>query len=80
MKSDSVRRMLRTVVQGVLALAASAPLLVDASGVPQRTAGLGVFLAATAGITRVMALPVVDRLLPSWLRMAAEAPPPGGGR
>lgn len=67
---DSTRRTIRTVVQSALSLAAAAPLIVEASGVPETTAGVGAGLAVAAGITRVMALPAVDRLLPSWLRMA----------
>lgn len=67
---DSTRRTIRTVVQSALSLAAAAPLIVEASGAPETTAGVGAGLAVAAGITRVMALPAIDRLLPSWLRMA----------
>ncbi len=72
---DSTRRMIRTVVQDAVSLAAAAPLIVQASGIPETTAGIGAGLAVAAAVTRVMALPVVDRLLPGWLRMAA----PDGG-
>lgn len=74
MITDSTRRVLRTLVQGVLSLAAAAPLLVLSSGIPAQTAGVGIFLAVAAGITRVMAVPAVDGLLPSWLRTAPPAP------
>jgi hypothetical protein len=67
---DSTRRTIRTSFQTGLALAAGLPLIVAASGVPDRLPGLGVSLAVAAGVTRVMALPLVDRLLPSWLRAA----------
>lgn len=68
--TDATRRTVRTVVQTVLALAAGAPLIIDAAGIPQTATGVGVVLAVAAGITRVMALPVVDGLLPRWLRAA----------
>ncbi|MFD8546783.1 hypothetical protein [Streptomyces sp. NPDC059649] len=68
--TDATRRTIRTVLQTVLALAAGAPLIIDAAGIPQTAAGVGVVLAVAAGITRVMALPVIEGLLPSWLRTA----------
>jgi hypothetical protein len=71
--SDGTRRTIRTVVQNVLGLAVAAPLIVDASGIPQATPGLAVALAVAAGFTRIMALDAVDRLLPSWLRAAPPA-------
>ncbi|GAA4960557.1 hypothetical protein GCM10023205_24830 [Yinghuangia aomiensis] len=42
----------------------------SASGVPQAAPGVSLAL----GITRVMALPVVDRLLPTWPRAAGPDP------
>ncbi|GCD94085.1 hypothetical protein [Embleya hyalina] len=66
--SGANRRMIRTSVQWVISAAAAAPLIVDASGIPEATPGVAVGLAVAAGLTRVMALPAVDRLLPSWLR------------
>jgi hypothetical protein len=76
--SDGTRRTIRTTVQTALGLAVAAPLIVDASGIPAATPGVAVGLAVAAGITKVMALPAVDRLLPSWLRTVparAELPP-----
>ena len=64
-------------MQDAVSLAAALPLIVQASGVPETTAGVGVGLAVAAAVTRVMALPAVDRLLPGWLRMAARDS--GGG-
>ncbi|MBV7698745.1 hypothetical protein [Streptomyces sp. TRM70350] len=32
--------------------------------------GVGIMLAVAAGITRLMALPVVEGLMPRWLRAA----------
>lgn len=68
--TDANRRTIRTVVQTVLALAAGLPLIINAAGIPQTAAGVGVALAVAGGITRVMALPVVENLLPTWLRAA----------
>lgn len=67
---DSTRRTIRTSFQTGLAVAAGLPLIVAASGVPDALPGLGVILAVAAGVTRVMALPLIDGLLPSWLRAA----------
>jgi hypothetical protein len=61
--TDADRRTVRTLVQTGIALAAAAPLLVDATW-----PGAGIVLAVAAAITRVMSLDAVDRLLPSWLR------------
>ncbi|MEU2393963.1 hypothetical protein [Streptomyces sp. NPDC007369] len=68
--TDAQRRTARTIVQTVLALAAGLPLIIDAAGIPQTAAGVGIALAVAGAITRVMALPVVDSLLPAWLRAA----------
>ncbi|WP_328620820.1 hypothetical protein [Streptomyces sp. NBC_00354] len=70
--TDASRRTLRTVVQTVLALAAGLPLIIDAAGIPQAAAGVGLALAVAGGVTRVMALPVVEALLPAWLRAAPD--------
>lgn len=64
---DSTRRTLRTIFQGVIGLAAGMPLIVEASGLAA-TGGVALALTVSAAVTRVMALPVVDSLLPSWLR------------
>ena len=64
----AARRTIRTVVQTVLGLVAGLPLIIDAAGIPQTAAGVGVALAVAGGLTRVMALPVVENLLPAWLR------------
>lgn len=74
--TDGARRTVRTVFQTVVALAAGMPLIVAASGLADVVPGVAVVLAVAAAVTRVMALPVVDGLLPSWLRSA----PRDGGR
>ncbi|MEV5606823.1 hypothetical protein [Streptomyces sp. NPDC052225] len=61
--SEAARRTLRTALQTVVALL---PLLAD-GGAADIPALAGV-VAVAAAVTRVMALPEVDRLLPRWLR------------
>lgn len=65
---DSTRRTVRTVFQTVVSLAAGAPLLLEASGIPEATPGVAVVLAVSAGLTRLMALDLVNSLLPSFLQ------------
>lgn len=75
--SDASRRTARTAFQLLLGLAAGLPLLVHTAGLPDTLPGLSTVLAVAAAATRVMALPQVDRWLPSWLKMApAKAPLP----
>lgn len=56
-------RTIRTVFQLVIALAAGLPLLLEASGLSEATPGVATALAVGAAVTRIMALPVTDRLL-----------------
>ena len=77
--TDAGRRTARTVLQLLVGLAAGLPLLVHTAGLPETLPGLGVALGIAAGVTRVMALPYVDALLPGWLRAAAEPPPSSPG-
>lgn len=71
--SDSTRRTARTVFQTVVSIAAGMPLLVDAAGVSDTLPGVGVVLAVSAAVTRLMALPLVDNLLPSFLKKDERA-------
>ncbi|MFB4422587.1 hypothetical protein C5F59_015995 [Streptomyces sp. QL37] len=71
--SDATRRTARTVVQTALALAVLLPALVDASGLPAALPRVAGALAVAGALTRVMAVPGVQALLPAWLR----AEPPG---
>ncbi|MBK6015159.1 hypothetical protein [Streptomyces sp. MBT53] len=73
MLSAANRRTIRTVVQTALALTSGLPLIINAAGIPQTAAGVGVALAVAGGITRVMALPIVENLLPAWLRAAPNS-------
>ncbi|WP_330348182.1 hypothetical protein [Streptomyces sp. NBC_00582] len=65
---DTSKRTLRTVVQTSLGIAAVLPAVVDASGIPAALPWVAGALAVSAGVTRVMALPGVQALLPGWLR------------
>jgi hypothetical protein len=69
--SEAFRRTVRTVLQVLLGVAAGLPLLVHTAGLPATLPGLGVVLAVAAAVTRLMALPLVEQLLPSWLRTPA---------
>jgi hypothetical protein len=70
--TNATRRTIRTLVQTLLGFAAGLPLIINAAGVPQTATGVGLALAVARGITRVMALPVVESLLPAWLRTAPD--------
>lgn len=59
----STKTTIRTAIQFLVGLAAAMPLLVEASGVLESAPGVGVGLAVAAAVTRVMALPAVQRLL-----------------
>ncbi|QQM45019.1 hypothetical protein [Streptomyces liliifuscus] len=65
---DSTKRTTRTALQTTVGVAAMLPGIVTASGIPESLPWVGGALAIAAGLTRVMALPGVQRLLPSWLR------------
>ncbi|MER6391276.1 hypothetical protein ABT236_22765 [Streptomyces sp. NPDC001523] len=71
---DANQRTVRTVFQTLLGVAAGLPLIIDASGIPQTTAGVAVALAVAGAVTRIMALPVVHNLLPNWLYLSDPAP------
>lgn len=75
--TDARRRTARTVFAFVISAAASAPLLVHTAGLPDTLPGLGTGLAVCAAVTRLMALPVVEGWLPSWLKKAPADPEAG---
>ncbi|SOD84978.1 hypothetical protein [Streptomyces sp. Ag109_G2-15] len=62
--TDATRRTLRTAVQTLVALV---PLLAGEPAARDAPAVAGV-VAVAAALTRLMSLPEVERLLPSWLR------------
>lgn len=68
MAKDSTKRTLRTIVQTALGIAVALPFIVQASGVPAALPWVAGALAVAGGVARVMALPAVQGLLPSWLR------------
>lgn len=71
--SDSARRALRTTLQTLLGLLAAVPLLVDSGSLPATLPGLALAVTVSTTVTRLMALPGVERLLPSWLHREASA-------
>ncbi|SDT69854.1 hypothetical protein SAMN05216371_3864 [Streptomyces sp. TLI_053] len=71
--TDATRRTIRTGLQALLGLLAALPLLVSTTGIPSTLPGIAVALTVAGAVTRVMALPVVEQLLPVWLR----TPPKG---
>jgi len=72
MTKDSTRRTIRTVFQTGVGVAAAMPQIVDASGAAPTLWGVAYLLAVSGGLSRIMALPAVDRLLPSWIRADAK--------
>ncbi|MER6360108.1 hypothetical protein [Kitasatospora sp. NPDC001527] len=66
--TDATRRTIRTGLQALLGLLAALPLLVSTAGIPETLPGIAVALTVAGAVTRVMALPVVEQLLPAWLR------------
>ncbi|MFI2430259.1 hypothetical protein [Streptomyces sp. NPDC018693] len=66
--SEAAKRTLRTVVQTAVGLCVLLPTVVDAAGIPETLPWAAAALAAAAAVTRVMAVPGVQALLPSWLR------------
>ncbi|MEU3712904.1 hypothetical protein [Streptomyces catenulae] len=63
----------RTIVQTALGIAVMLPAIVDASGIPASLPWVAGSLAVAGGLARVMALPGIQALMPSWLR----TDPPG---
>lgn len=61
--SAKTRRVLRTVLQVAVGLAAAVPIVLPALGVPTTLAGYGIITAVAAGITRIMSLDIVEQAL-----------------
>ncbi|MFJ9246056.1 hypothetical protein [Streptomyces sp. NPDC101776] len=66
--SEAAKRTLRTAVQTAVGLCVLLPTVVAAAGVSETIPWVAGALAVAAGVTRVMALPAVEALLPAWLR------------
>ncbi|MFD7322167.1 hypothetical protein ACFV9D_13965 [Streptomyces sp. NPDC059875] len=71
--SEAAKRTARTVLQSAVAIAVVLPAVVDASGVPATLPWVAGALAAAGALTRVMAVPAVQNLLPAWLRTTPGA-------
>lgn len=65
---ETTKRTARTVLQTSLGVAVTLPAIVAASGIPEALPWVAAALAVAGGFARVMAVPGVQRLLPSWLR------------
>lgn len=75
---DSTRRTLRTAVWGTLAFAAMLPGILEVAAVDVSTLPwLAGVVAATTGITRVMAAPQVEAFLQTYLPWLAKQAPDG---
>jgi K+-transporting ATPase A subunit len=61
--STKDRRVIRTVLQVVVGLAAAVPIVLPALGIPTTLAGYGIITGVAAGITRIMALDAVEQAL-----------------
>jgi hypothetical protein len=72
--TDAHRRTVRTGVQSLLGLLAALPLLVNSGTLPHTLPGLGLALAVSSAVARLMAVPAVQQVLPGWLRTAQEPP------
>ncbi|MEU4272982.1 hypothetical protein [Streptomyces sp. NPDC026092] len=71
--SENTKRTVRTVLQSAVGIAVVLPAIVDASGLPATLPWVAGALAVAAALTRVMAVPAVQHLLPSWLRTTPGA-------
>ncbi|MEU9426228.1 hypothetical protein AB0D87_25875 [Streptomyces sp. NPDC048342] len=71
--STAAKRTLRTILQATVGVAVVLPGIVDASGIPASLPWVAGALAVAGGLTRVMAVPAVQALLPGWLRTDTEA-------
>ncbi|MEU8543408.1 hypothetical protein AB0C52_26040 [Streptomyces sp. NPDC048717] len=71
--SEAAKRTARTVLQTAVGIAIVLPGAVDAAGLPATLPWVAGALAAAGALTRVMALPAVQSLLPGWLRIGPGA-------
>jgi hypothetical protein len=70
---NSTKRTLRTTLQTAVGVAVMLPAIVRASDVPESLPWVAGSLAVAGCLARVMALPGVQALLPSWLRTQGGA-------
>ncbi|PZT76034.1 MULTISPECIES: hypothetical protein [unclassified Streptomyces] len=71
--SEAAKRTARTVLQTAVGIAVVLPAIVDAAGLPETLPWVAGALAVAGALSRVMAVPAVQLLLPSWLRTTQEA-------
>ncbi|MEV6326384.1 hypothetical protein [Streptomyces sp. NPDC051909] len=71
--SEAAKRTARTVLQTAVGIAVVLPAIVDAAGLPETLPWVAGALAVAGALSRVMAVPAVQHLLPSWLRTTQEA-------
>lgn len=64
----------RTVFAAVVAFAGMWPVIVGAAGLDEGIEWVSTSVLVTAGITRVMAIPAVDRFIQQFLPFLAAAP------
>ena len=69
-----VRATIRTIFQAALGFLVLVPVLVEASGVPEHTAGVAGALAVSAAVTRIMAIPGVNLWLAKYVPFLAAEP------
>ncbi|WP_063803560.1 hypothetical protein [Streptomyces silvensis] len=72
--ADPARRTLRTVAQTLVALITALPLLADEPAV-RAVPGVAAAVAVAGLLSRLMAVPAVDRVLPPWLRTGTAGSP-----
>lgn len=70
--SKKNKQVLRTVIQVAVGFAVALPGLIDATGLDQTTPWIAGGLAASAAVTRIMAVPQVQKFL-GWLNTDDEA-------
>ncbi|MGW0118294.1 hypothetical protein [Streptomyces sp. NPDC003327] len=71
--SEAAKRTARTVLQTAVGIAVVLPAIVDAAGLPETLPWVAGALGVAGALSRVMAVPAVQTLLPSWLRTTQEA-------
>ncbi|MFE2376381.1 hypothetical protein [Streptomyces sp. NPDC059398] len=70
-------RVLRTVIQTAAGIALALPALVDSGTLPRSLPWVGAALAVSGLLSRAMAVPAVQSLLPAWLTAPDSPPSPG---
>lgn len=65
--SPAAIRSLRTVLQTAVGIAVALPALVESGALPRSLPWVGAALAVSGLLSRAMALPAVQALLPAWL-------------